>query len=190
MLMTYEISGQAIEDFYCNLVEKAQILPEHEVLSKFINGLLDKMAFFVRAGNPTTLQAALTSSKMAEACGYRTEWVVTQAIKTEAKPRPDPTTKSEMDDLKDQIKTLTSMVANITVQNNSSNQTPNYRRQNYRQSPTHPPRQQNSCECYGCRWQGHIHRNCNWTGTGHVNRSVTCQSCSQQRHTAQFCNTL
>ncbi|CAC5369811.1 unnamed protein product [Mytilus coruscus] len=115
-----EEQGQAFEDFYCNLVEKAQVLskPEHEVLSKFINGLPDKMTFFVRAGNPTTLQAALTSSKMAEACGNRTEGIVTKAIKTEAKSRPDPTTKSEMDDLKDQIKTLTSMVANITVHNN------------------------------------------------------------------------
>ncbi|CAC5419791.1 unnamed protein product [Mytilus coruscus] len=204
MLMTNEIfqnirlsSGQAIEDFYCNLVEKAQILskPEHEVLSKFINGLPDKMTFFVRTGNPTTLQAARTSSTMAEACGYRTERVATQAIKTEAIPRPNTTTKSEMDDMKDQIKTLTSMVANITVQNSSrSNQTPNYRRQDYRQdyrqSLTHPPRQKYSRECYGCRGQGHIHRNCNWTGTGPANTSATCQLCSQQGHTAQFCNTL
>ncbi|CAC5424650.1 unnamed protein product [Mytilus coruscus] len=128
---------------------------------------------------------------MAEACGYRTEGVATQAIKTEAIPRPNTTTKSEMDDMKEQIKTLTSMVANITVQNNSqSNQTPNYRRQDYRQdyrqSLTHPPRQQNSRECYGCRGQGHIHRNCNWTGTGPANTSATCQLCSQQGHTAHY----
>ncbi|CAC5398432.1 unnamed protein product [Mytilus coruscus] len=62
-----------------------------------------------------------------------------------------------MNDLKDQMKTLTSMLADITVQNNSSNQTPNYRRQHYRQSPTHPPRQQHSLKCYGCRGKGHIH---------------------------------
>ncbi|VDI70593.1 Hypothetical predicted protein [Mytilus galloprovincialis] len=149
MLMTNEIfqnirlsSGQAIEDFYCNLVEKSQILskPEHEVLSKFINGLPDKMAFFVRAGNPTTLQAALTSSKMAEA-------ISTQAIKSETKAVTD--SKTEIDDLKDQIKTLTSMVANITVKTND-NQRPNYRRQDYRQGSNYPPRQ-DSCECYGCR---------------------------------------
>ena len=195
MLMTDEIfqnirlsSGQAIEDFYCNLVEKAQILskPEHEVLSKFINGLPDKMAFFVRAGNPTTLQAALTSSKMAEACGYRTEAISTQAIKSETKAVTD--SKTEIDDLKDQIKTLTSMVANITVKTND-NQRPNYRRQDYRQASNYPPRQ-DSRECYGCRGQGHIHRDCNWTKTGPPNQSATCQLCSQQGHTAQFCKTL
>ncbi|CAG2218656.1 unnamed protein product [Mytilus edulis] len=183
MLMTNEIfqnirlsSGQAIEDFYCNLVEKAQILskPEHEVLSKFINGLPDKMAFFVRAGNPTTLQAALTSSKMAEACGYRTEAISTQAIKNETKVFTD--SKTEMDDLKDQIKTLTSMVANITVKTNdnqANTQRPNYRRQDYRQASNYPPRQQDSRECYGCRGQGHIHRDCNWTKTGPPNQSAT-----------------
>lgn len=65
--------GQSLEDFYSHLVEKAQILqkPEHEIVSKFISALPEKMAFFVRAGQPRDIQSALTSAKIAEASGYR-----------------------------------------------------------------------------------------------------------------------
>ena len=75
--------GQSLEDYYSQMLEKAQILnkPEHEIVAKFISGLPEKMAFFVRAGQPIDIQKALTSAKMAEACGYRQHSDSVNAIK-------------------------------------------------------------------------------------------------------------
>lgn len=44
--------GQNLEDFYSSLMEKGSLLqkPDHEILAKFVSGLPDRMAFFVRAG--------------------------------------------------------------------------------------------------------------------------------------------
>ncbi|CAC5380571.1 unnamed protein product [Mytilus coruscus] len=41
---------QEIEDFSCQVLEKGQILakPEHEIMVRFINGLPEKLAFYVR----------------------------------------------------------------------------------------------------------------------------------------------
>lgn len=65
--------GQKIEDFHSQLIEKGSLLqkPDHEMLARFIDGLPEKMAFFVRAGQPADLSSAFTSAKMAETCGYR-----------------------------------------------------------------------------------------------------------------------
>jgi hypothetical protein len=65
--------GQNIENYFSSIVDKGQLLqkPEHEIMAKFITGLPNKIAFFVRAEHPTDTQTALTSSKMAEVCGYR-----------------------------------------------------------------------------------------------------------------------
>ena len=63
--------GQNIEDNFSRIVDKGQLLqkPEYEIMGKFITGLPNKMAFFVRAGHLTDTQTALTSSKMAVATG-------------------------------------------------------------------------------------------------------------------------
>jgi hypothetical protein len=47
-------NGQEIEDFLCQLTEKGQLLtkPDHEVMAKFINGLPEKFAYYVRANKP------------------------------------------------------------------------------------------------------------------------------------------
>ena len=41
------------------------------MLARFIDGLPEKVAFFVRAGQPPDLTVAFTSAKMAEMCGNR-----------------------------------------------------------------------------------------------------------------------
>ena len=41
------------------------------MLARFIDGLPEKVSFFVRAGQPSDLTVAFTSAKMAETCGYR-----------------------------------------------------------------------------------------------------------------------
>lgn len=61
--------GQSIDDFHCQLVEKASMLhkQDHEVLAKFIKGLPEKLAFFVHAGNPKDSATALSAARMGEA---------------------------------------------------------------------------------------------------------------------------
>ena len=65
--------GQNLEDFYSSVVDKGILLQkhEHEVMAKFIRGLPNKMAIFVRARHPTDTQTAFASAKRAEVCGYR-----------------------------------------------------------------------------------------------------------------------
>jgi hypothetical protein len=65
--------GQTFEDYHNQIIEKGTFLqkPEHEIIARFIYGLPEKVAFFVRAGQPPDLTAAFTSAKMAETCGYR-----------------------------------------------------------------------------------------------------------------------
>ncbi|VDH99270.1 Hypothetical predicted protein [Mytilus galloprovincialis] len=65
--------GQILEDFYGQIVEKAQILKkkDHEILSQFIKGLPEQLAFFVRAGTHKDSVSALAAAKMGEAYGYR-----------------------------------------------------------------------------------------------------------------------
>ncbi|CAC5424317.1 unnamed protein product [Mytilus coruscus] len=65
--------GQSIDDFYAQLLEKATILhkSDHEILIKFINGLPDQLAFFVRAGHHHDSPNCLAAAKMGDAYGYR-----------------------------------------------------------------------------------------------------------------------
>ncbi|CAC5360752.1 unnamed protein product [Mytilus coruscus] len=65
--------GQSIDDFYAQLLEKATILhkSDHAILIKFIEGLPDQIAFFVRAGHHNDSANCLAAAKMGEAYGYR-----------------------------------------------------------------------------------------------------------------------
>ncbi|CAC5388530.1 unnamed protein product [Mytilus coruscus] len=60
---------QEIEDFSCQVQEKGQILakPEHEVMFHFINGLPEKLAFYVRTSHPKTQSEALSFTVQARA---------------------------------------------------------------------------------------------------------------------------
>ncbi|CAC5390240.1 unnamed protein product [Mytilus coruscus] len=81
--------GQALEDFYCQLVEKAQLLhkADHDILTKFIKGLPEKLAFFVRAGNHKDSNSAVSAAKMGEAYGYRLhDEISVSAIKQQITP--------------------------------------------------------------------------------------------------------
>ncbi|CAC5409809.1 unnamed protein product [Mytilus coruscus] len=65
--------GQSIDDFYAQLLEKATIFRrnDHEILIKFIKGLPDQLAFFVRTGHHSDSASYLAAAKMREAYGYR-----------------------------------------------------------------------------------------------------------------------
>ncbi|CAG2203424.1 unnamed protein product [Mytilus edulis] len=114
--------GQSLEDYFSQLSEKAQILRkhDHELVAKFISGLPEKMSFFVRAGQPVDAHHALTSAKMAEACGYRQHGDSINALKHENKhaPRQLPGKSNIIDsnqsevirDLQNQVAILTDLV--------------------------------------------------------------------------------
>jgi hypothetical protein len=108
--------GQNIENYFSSIVDKGQLLqkPEHEIMAKFITGLPNKMAFFVSAGYPTDTHTALTSSKMAEVCGYRDHSESVNAIDSARKYKPyqkiQGTTDPAVEDLQKQIKNLTEIV--------------------------------------------------------------------------------
>ena len=105
------LPGQSLEDYYSSLSEKGQILkkPDHELMVRFINGLPEKLAFFVRAGNHEDSSAALAAAKMGETFGYRLH----DASVSVAAIRPKEV--SEISELREQVKTLTTLVQSMSV---------------------------------------------------------------------------
>ena len=66
-------NGKEIKDFFCQLTEIGQLLtkPDHEIMTTFINGLLEKLAFYVRASKSKDSSETLTIAKTGEADKYR-----------------------------------------------------------------------------------------------------------------------
>ena len=95
------------------ILEKGTILqkPDHEILARFIAGLPDKMAFFVRAGQPSDLSSALTSAKMAETCGYRDR----NPLASNPVVSGPTSGNNEVDGFKSQISALTSTVHQLVT---------------------------------------------------------------------------
>lgn len=204
--------GDKLEDFHSKLVEKGLLLnkPEHEILSKFIDGLPEKMAFFVRAGQPTDLAHALTAAKMAETCNYRSD---TQDI-TKLSPAstttatistPAPTLTSappcdvdpkidRVDQLAEQVSKLTSLMSQMQTRQNYQNL--NRNRPNDQRNSSSFARSNNSNTssasartCYNCNAPGHLQAECNWNGTGQPN-NAKCQLCHQMGHAAFRCKSV
>lgn len=192
--------GQSLEDYHCQLVEKAQLLskPDHEILCKFIKGLPDKLAFFVRAGSHKNSASALSAAKMGEACGYRLHDELTVSAATKStNNRQLGSEKSEISELHSQVKNLSEMVEKLAaVKDASRHRTPNFSRQNRssntyhnfaQQSRVQNAREQNSFSCYKCKGLNHIQRHCLWNGHGQTNEHVQCQLCNQFGHGANQC---
>jgi hypothetical protein len=175
--------GQNIEDVYCLLIEKGQLLskPEHEIMAQFIKVLPEKLAFYIRASKPNDTTEALTIAKTGEAYNY-SEHDTTIAAAT--------VTKSQSDDLADmklQINQLTDVVKGLTFQCKN--------RPNENQGPVpkeSPNFQQPRCTgtCFKCNATGHARRNCNWNGEGRPSTQSQCQLCSQFGHFATQCHSL
>ena len=172
--------GQPIEDFHCRVVEKGQIIkkPEYEMLAKFISGLPEKLAFFVRAGSPTDMTAALTSAKIGETCGYRIH-------QTTAAPTTPPIVAAihtqSQSDLK--LEQLQSQVQQLTEKINQMSATS--------QMPVNIPQHQfvQDCprQCYQCGGEGHLRRHCNWNRIRDPVPHISCQLCQQYGHSASEC---
>ena len=170
------LPGQTIEDYHSNLCEKGQILekPDHEVMVRFISGLPEKLAFFVRAGNPRDVNAALASAKLGETFGYRNH--DQGASVSAAKMNVKDAVTDDVSELKEQVKSLTTMVQSLAVGNRFDS---NQRRSQGQTS--------SSRSCYACLGQGHVRRNCNWNGVQPANPNDICQICFQSGHQALQC---
>jgi len=211
--------GEPLELFHSRLFEKANHLgkSDAEVLHRFVSCLPQQLAFFVRAGSPASSSEALASAKMGECAGYR------QHLKTVSALYPDQTSGSasniEVQQLKQQISTLTDAVNKLTL--NSSDKQQQSSTQYH--VPQHFPDnenlltcdireiKQNICDlattisqipsvssaskpveikCFLCMGIGHMKHVCNWNNHGVSSPSVKCQLCSQFGHTSLFCKTL
>ena len=67
------LGGSDIETFGALVLEKGGEIEksEEEMAARLVNGLPEKLQFFVRARNPQTLDEALNAAKVGEAHGYR-----------------------------------------------------------------------------------------------------------------------
>ena len=166
---------QDIEDFYCQILEKGQLLnkQDQEIMLKFINGLPDKLAFYVRSSKPQDIAEALSLAKAGEAYKYRVHVESVAAVKP---------ANNDVSDLKRQVGELTTMVQRLSCEQ-PKQFSPNYNRSGIKSQG--PPR--SSIFCHNCNSQGHIKKYCNWNGQGNVSPHLSCQLCSQNGHSALQC---
>lgn len=175
--------GQVLEDFYGQIVEKAQILKkeDHEILSQFIKGLPEKLAFFVRAGSHKDSASALAAAKMGEAYGYRNDenTLLVAAAKPIASSEPK---ESWAKDLQKQVQDLTQVVSTLQLQTK-----PRAASQQQKQSFVSQQQPRSPMLCYKCHAPRHISKFCNWNGQGRIDAKFQCQLCNQFGHTAMQC---
>jgi len=102
--------SQEIEDFFCQVHEKGQLLskPDHEIMFRFIHGLPDKLAFYVRSSQPKTMYDAYFA-KQGEAYKYRIHEQCAAIGK-----RADVSRRGDISEMKSQIYDLTQMMHNMS----------------------------------------------------------------------------
>ena len=152
--------SQEIEDYYCQLIEKGHLLdkPDHEIMFKFINGLPDKLAFYVRTSNPKDCAHALSIAKAGEAYKYRVHDSVSAARLNSATNNYN--TNSDVADLKSKVDDLTNLVKNLATER-PSNSAPR------RTTGTKQP-----IICHNCNFPGHVKRYCQWNWVGQTSDGV------------------
>ena len=174
---------QQIEDYYSRILDKGRKLhkSDQEVLLKFIQGLPHQLAFFVRAGNPGDIGAALTSAKMGEAYGYR---ATVDSTMGGARMQAAPVAAATKDASSDRIASLEKTVLSLgnKLETLLTSNTTAAHAQAGRTSGRRVP----SRVCYACSGEGHVKRQCN-LGEGEGDPSVTCQLCLQKGHNGKQC---
>ena len=183
--------SQKVDDFYSLLQEKARTLEktDKELMMKFIYGLPDKLAYFVRASNPHTSQEALTQAKNIEAFGYSTHTTPSHtASATVAVLRQQ--IKNQQDTIKDmQINIPHVSAATPRCSPGDGNQRrliPQASNDN-KQQRLAPTRRSTGLHCYKCLAEGHLQRQCNKIPEGRSRPDLQCQICNQFGHGAKFC---
>ncbi|CAG2189777.1 unnamed protein product [Mytilus edulis] len=179
--------GQILEDFYGQIVEKAQILKkkDHEILSQFIKGLPEQLAFFVRAGTHKDSVSALAAAKMGEAYGYRKNDEVCVAA---AKPMVA-NDNNPVQELQNQVKELTKALSELKSQSTDikPEMPPKYQKPRYNNNFSSQAGNNRPKTCFNCQSPGHYRANCNWNGHGEISPTMQCQLCQQFGHGAFQC---
>lgn len=169
---------QQIEDYFSKIMEKGRRVNKspQEIVLKFIEGLPSQLAFFVRAGNPEDINAALTAAKLGEAYGYRASPTATETVPGGATPVPmpsvsavQPSSNTRLNDLERKMDRLCSQFEQFTTTKNRDKS----------------PRQ---FSCHACKGAGHVKRFCNWA-RGQSEPKIQCQLCEQFGHRAINCGT-
>ena len=157
---------QLIEDYHAVIVMKGRRLgkTEADMVSKFVNGLPDNLAYFVRAGNNGTLTAALNAAKLGESYGYRSHAATASVNMISVAPNHEVHAIRELTDRIEQLEVSAMRTKNV---------------------PQQSQRPQRSC--YRCGGLGHVQRRCNWTGNGPKLTTAKCQFCLQFGHEANQC---
>ena len=183
------LPNQQIEDYYSKIIEKGRKLSKNsqEVLLKFIQGLPSQLAFFVRAGNPEDVHAAMTSAKMGEAYGYRASTTsATPAIGSVAAESRTPDA-SKIHALELSVQDLTHKLDKLVTSSSGAN----FHQTSHMCNPRTNGQASDAVSrlCYNCQAPGHIQRRCNWAA-GPPNPSSVCQLCDQFGHLARDCKLL
>ena len=172
-------SHQDLTTYYYTLKDKATTLQKSDtdLLNRFIDGLPQDLAFFVRCGNPATPEAALTAARNGEAHGYR--GTVSSPTKSVNTIKHSPNTQDTVAELSNQVKQLTEQVTRLSTRHQNTRPQHNpYRGPQYR--PPHQqqgPRGRNFFE--GPRYRGPP-----------PNHQVKCQLCLSWGHSARVCRSL
>ncbi|XP_050408520.1 uncharacterized protein LOC126823615 [Patella vulgata] len=197
----YLLANQSIDQYQSFLIEKSANLHKNdqELMSKFISGLPPKLAFFVRAGTPTTLEHAYNAAKMGEAYGYRDSFANSQLPPGHIQPnvipphipipdfsQPPPTsTGNSYQFLQQQINDLTNLIQRSQpFQGPHQIQHPTHYTNVQQPTNTYPP---SSKVCKTCHGVGHFAHNCNWTHNGSIRPDLRCSTCQQFGHSANCC---
>lgn len=160
---------------------------DSDMQAAFISGLPDKLAFFVRARNPTDFESALIAAKMGDSFGYRgADSTIVQAAVSPSYSSPITTTPStgrdQLSSLHSSIEQLTDAVHRLEV--NQARQLPSHQHQQYAPRPRfasdpsrpqqyyrqsrqqyqprqyHPRQHRPPIRCYRCHQLGHRERDC------------------------------
>lgn len=159
---------QPLEQFHSDILEKGTRLkkPERDLISKFISGLPNQLAFFVRAANIQTYSEALQKAKLGEAYGYRATPVMTAATHI---TETGATSKMEK-----MLEAITARLDRLETSDRSAEKST-------------PKR---TLECFNCKGAGHRKSACNWDGKGTASPKTRCQLCQQYGHSAGQCKIL
>ncbi len=175
--------SQALEEYHGELILLGSKLgkTDRDILLRFVDGLPDQLAFFVRAGHPQSCIEALNAAKSGEAYGYR-KLLPSFPHVAAAQPvyHPPPIPSPEMSQLQNQVAHLTQELTNLRHKSQQQQTLPR------RSNPTHYS-QDGASECDKCHGRGHGQDTCNWNGSGQLRPNLKCQVCFQFGHGALKC---
>lgn len=158
--------SQEIENFLCQVQEKGQLLsnPDHKIMFRFIHGLPDKLAFYVRSSQLKTMYDALSFAKQGETYKYRIHEQCAAIGK-----RADISHSDDISEMKSQIYDLTQMMHNMSSRQGCQ------------------PAKFDNTLCFNCNAPGHVKKSCNWNGSGDAIPDISYQLCQQNGHGATQC---